>query len=438
MSGSSATMDFELIAAGDPYFANIDPAQNNQPYLSQDLRVFRAAPAINNVPFPGGPTFGADSVAGAYSYIQALLGHLNGTPAFTNPVRHRPVLAAARPGRRGPDRHLGGAVRAEPGLPADIRQQLQLRHRARAAARLVGPGRRRKRRAGVLPRVRQPEPGHRLRPERDLRVARRTRPAQPGTPLPGAGDTTVPFFATGNAGSETDYQTRAGRTSRRSPSPTARTTSGWYYGCFLNFYDPANHDRRPAGAGAAARARTTASSRRSPTTTRRSPHGVSPMSWDQLAQRNLQFTVVDNPGPGRRRTARRRPSTLRPSRAIGKPRGNGLPPDELMIDWGNVPAWIDCVDLLARRSPAADVIALARTWGGATGLSIERRPHPDADRRGRGHATCPIPTGTGQNFAGLLTLELPVGIRTGQEFEVLVRRISTRFGKPAPPPPPPS
>ena len=103
-------MDFELIAAGDPYFANIDPAQNNQPYLSQDLRVFRAAPAINSVPFPGGPTFWTDSVAGAYGYIQALLGYLNGTPSFTNPARHRSVHAVARPAGGGPDRHLGGAA----------------------------------------------------------------------------------------------------------------------------------------------------------------------------------------------------------------------------------------------------------------------------------------------------------------------------------------
>jgi hypothetical protein len=34
-------------------------------------------------------------------------------------------------------------------------------------------------------------------------------------------------------------------------------------------------------------------------------------------------------------------------------------------------------------------------------------------------------------------VELPVGIRTGQEFEVVVRRISSRLGKAAPPPPPP-
>jgi hypothetical protein len=47
-------MDFELIAAGEPYFANIPTAQNNQPYLSQGLRVFSGVPANNNIPFPDG------------------------------------------------------------------------------------------------------------------------------------------------------------------------------------------------------------------------------------------------------------------------------------------------------------------------------------------------------------------------------------------------
>ncbi len=84
VSGSSATMDFELIAAGDPYFTDIDPQQNNQPYLSQDLRVFGAVPKNNTVPFPGGPTFSDDSVTGAYNYVQALLGYLNNSPGFTN------------------------------------------------------------------------------------------------------------------------------------------------------------------------------------------------------------------------------------------------------------------------------------------------------------------------------------------------------------------
>jgi hypothetical protein len=86
VSGSSATMDFELIAAGDPYFANINPQQNNQPYLSQDLRVFSVAPAFNDTPINGAPRFTDHSFTGAYSWIQALLGYLNSTPSFTNPA----------------------------------------------------------------------------------------------------------------------------------------------------------------------------------------------------------------------------------------------------------------------------------------------------------------------------------------------------------------
>jgi hypothetical protein len=38
----------------------------------------------------------------------------------------------------------------------------------------------------------------------------------------------------------------------------------------------------------------------------------------------------------------------------------------------------------------------------------------------------PIPFRTGTKFAGLFTIDLPVGVRAGQEFDVLVRRISTR------------
>src|SRR5260370_42649364 len=91
------------------------------------------------------------------------------------------------------------------------------------------------------------------------------------------------------------------------------------------------------------------------------------MWWDQLAQRNLQFTAVDNPGPA---ATHRAPQTfdIRPSKAIGVPGGLGLPPDELMIDWGNVPKG-STASIYWPAVAAADVIALARTWGGAAGLS---------------------------------------------------------------------
>ena len=38
----------------------------------------------------------------------------------------------------------------------------------------------------------------------------------------------------------------------------------------------------------------------------------------------------------------------------------------------------------------------------------------------------PIPAGAGENFAGLLTVDLPTTVVTGQEFNVVVRRIGTR------------
>jgi hypothetical protein len=38
----------------------------------------------------------------------------------------------------------------------------------------------------------------------------------------------------------------------------------------------------------------------------------------------------------------------------------------------------------------------------------------------------PIPPGTGRNFAGLFTLDLPSTVRRGQEYDIVVRRIATR------------
>ena len=49
----------------------------------------------------------------------------------------------------------------------------------------------------------------------------------------------------------------------------------------------------------------------------------------------------------------------------------------------------------------------------------------------------PIPARTGDNFAGLITIDLPLGVRSGQVFDVTVKRLGTRIGRPLPPPPPP-
>ena len=78
-------MQFELIAGADPYFTNLNADHNNLPYLSQDLRVFTVTPALNATPIPGVPAL-ADSVSGAYSYIQSLLSRWNSsTNGYSNP-----------------------------------------------------------------------------------------------------------------------------------------------------------------------------------------------------------------------------------------------------------------------------------------------------------------------------------------------------------------
>ena len=429
VSGSNASMEFELIAAGDPYFANLDPAQNNQPYLSQDLRVFAAAPAINSTPFPGGPAFTDDTVAGAYSYTQALLNYLNGTPAFTNPAGTDPFsLLPDQQGEGQTDTSVAPFALRSVFPPAFVNNY----NFAIARVRLRGSSGT----SGAASNVRvffrvfaSQSPDTDYDPNGTY-ASQQDAAHQPGAPLPGTSETTLPFFATGNLGVETDYQP-GGPNIQTLTIPQGQDDLWWYFGCFLNFYDPNNKI-----AGQQVQTWLTGTHHcvvaqiaydDAPI-----PSGVSPMSWDQLAQRNLQFTVVENPGPA---ATHRAPQTfdIRPSKMIGTPGVAGLPPDELMIDWGDVPTG-STASIYWPAVAAADVIQLARTWGGAIGLSSSDAHTLTLAVKG-GVTYVPIPEAAGQNFAGLLTLELPPGIRTGQEFEVLVRRIAARFGKPVPPPP---
>jgi hypothetical protein len=76
--------------------------------------------------------------------------------------------------------------------------------------------------------------------------------------------------------------------------------------------------------------------------------------------------------------------------------------------------------------PATDVLDLARTLYATDQLS-----HSDAHT-----LTCPVtggmtyvpipPSGTDANFAGLFTLDLPSTVVKGQEFNIVVRRVSSR------------
>jgi hypothetical protein len=74
---------------------------------------------------------------------------------------------------------------------------------------------------------------------------------------------------------------------------------------------------------------------------------------------------------------------------------------------------------------AADVIALADTL-----YALHEITAADAHTLQltvtRGVSYVPIPAGTGQNIAGLFTVDLPPTVRTGQEFTIVVQRVATR------------
>ena len=191
---------------------------------------------------------------------------------------------------------------------------------------------------------------------------------EPGTPLPGAGrDDACPSSPPATPESQTDYQP-GGPNIHTLTIPSGPGRSVVVLRLLPQLLRPEQPGRRPAGAGAGCPARTTASSRRSPMTTRRSPAGVSPMSWDQLAQRNLQFTVVDNPGPA---ATHRAPQTfdIRPSKAIGKPGRRGPAAGRADDRLGRRTRRDRRPRSTGRRWRPRTSSRWPRTWGGAAGLS---------------------------------------------------------------------
>jgi hypothetical protein len=435
VSGSQASMQFELIAGADPYFANLNADQSNLPYLSQDLRVFTVTPAIDGTPIPGVPAL-ADNVAGAYSYIQSVLSRWNSsTNGFTNPNGPDPfttILPDQGDANQG-DSSVNPFTLQISGSPFPINISIDNNYSfAIARVRLRGSSQSQASNVRVFFRLWTTQTND---TDYDVNGDYLSDPdpaGQPGSPRIGAGNTTIPLFATNNFSSQTDYTSGPNIQTLKIPDHQDQVWA--YFGCFLNLYDASNvingaqvqtylngthhcivaqiaYDDAPI------------------------PQGVSPLSWDQLAQRNLQVTSSDNPGPA---ATHRIPQTFdtRPGRPVQPPTGpNSIYPDELMIEWGNVPAGA-VASIYWPQVHASDVLALARSFYGVSPLSMT-----DANTIRipitRGVSYVPIPAGAGENFAGLITIDLPTGVRSGQVFDVTVKRLGTRIGKPAPPPPPP-
>jgi hypothetical protein len=151
------------------------------------------------------------------------------------------------------------------------------------------------------------------------------------------------------------------------------------------------------------------------------PNTADPSTSDKLAQRNLTFVNIPNPGVADSRIA---PQTvqIRPTPAAPL---DGRP-DELMIDWGNVPAGARATIYL----PTVDAAA-ALDWAHAMYVS-NRLTLVDGHTLGceaGGVTYVPVPGAGDIDHAGLIAVALPATVVKGERYSVRVRQITgARFG----------
>jgi hypothetical protein len=93
-----------------------------------------------------------------------------------------------------------------------------------------------------------------------------------------------------------------------------------------------------------------------------------------------------------------------------------------MIDWRLVPKG-SVASIYLPSVAAADVLALAAELYTRHDL-ILADPHTLRCHTG-GITYVPIPKGSDVNFAGLLSIEFPLGVRRGQQFDIVVRQVTT-------------
>jgi hypothetical protein len=434
----NAATVLEFVSGADPYFINVDPTQNNVYWLSQDLRVFTATPSLNNTPVPGGPVFGADNVGGAYAYIQSLLTYLNTN--YSDPTGTDPFNDASNviPGQSGV--YTGDSSVTPHTVRATFRNIAIYTNYNFAIARVRLRGSQGS--AGQASNVRV---FFRLwatqTADTDYQIA--TYPSNPdtsglpGSPLAASDSHTFPFFATSNTPNLGDPNNPEYGTNGVN-NKTIIINSGdsvWtYFGCFLNIYDSSNVVN-----GSQVQALLTGTHHclvaqiaydGAPII---NSNGLteSPENSDKLAQRNLQVTSSSNPGVPATHLI---PQTfdLRPSLPVILGQDTLLQyPDELMIDWGNTPLG-STASIYWPQVNVFEVLQLASRLY-ASHLLSAADSNTIQCKVTQGVTYVPIPSGSGQNFAGLLTIDLPSTVVKGQEFNVVIRRISTRRFQEEPP-----
>jgi hypothetical protein len=147
------------------------------------------------------------------------------------------------------------------------------------------------------------------------------------------------------------------------------------------------------------------------------PANANPGTSDKLAQRNLAIVESANPGVV---GSRRIPQTFE-IRPTSEKLPAGALHDELMIDWGNTPVGSVATFYLPTVN-AEEVLDLAAQMYRTNNLSFIDE-HTLQTRTG-GMSWIPLPKGGEANVPGLITIDLPPTVRTGQGFTVVVRQVT--------------
>jgi hypothetical protein len=146
--------------------------------------------------------------------------------------------------------------------------------------------------------------------------------------------------------------------------------------------------------------------------------GQTPASSDKLAQRNLMIVSSANPGNP---ASHRIPHTLdlRPTPAALSPH---VAADELMIQWGNVPAGSTATIYVPGVSAQQVLDAATRLYPREhlTKVDDHTLRCPAA-----GVTWMPIPRGAKANLAALLTVDLPPTVRKGEVYKVVARQVTS-------------
>jgi hypothetical protein len=154
------------------------------------------------------------------------------------------------------------------------------------------------------------------------------------------------------------------------------------------------------------------------------PTGISPAASDKLAQRNL--SIIESPNPGYA-ASRRILGTFELRPAKGAEQLPDRQPDELLIEWGNLPQ-DSIASIYIPEVSASQIVALAGARYVNHGLTL--LDNQTIQLQVGGISYVPLPAGAAFGLTGLLSVQLPDTIHKGELYTVVVRQVSDTFALP--------